>query len=145
MKKIVFMLMAAMLMGVAFTSCSDKKSSDKDDKEITAADYIDKEKEIVADIEKNGNDWASNEWEDVFEDFIVNEIAFYKSKPSKEEMKKYFEKRKIVDIFGKLGVDAQTKAVAAIMKVSNKYEAELEEAQKAATKDAGDESDEMEE
>ena len=132
MRKVLFALMAAMLMGVAFTACSDKKSSDKEKEETeTTTDYIDTAKDIVADITKNGNDWDADEWEDAMEDAIKNEIAFYKSKPSKETIANY-EKIQMEDALGDLNDDAKMKALAAALKVVDKYKEELDEAMEAA-------------
>ncbi|MCR5679532.1 MAG: hypothetical protein K6G08_04890 [Prevotella sp.] len=144
MKKVLFALFAAMFVGFAFTACDDKKSSSNEEEET---DYCAEAKDIVADIEKNGNDWDAEKWESVMEDAAKLEIDFYKSEPSKEAMEE-FNKVKLDDAFDKLNESAKMKAFAAIMKVADKYKDELnkaEEAARAAVKDddadAGDDAD----
>ena len=125
MKKVLFGL-CALMMCCFMTSCS--------------TDYVAKAKDIVAEIEKNGNDWDADKWESTMEDAIKNEIAFYKSEPSKEAIDEY-EKIKIEDALGKLNDDAKMKALAAALKVADKYSKELEEAKKAS----GDKDEKKEE
>jgi hypothetical protein len=122
MKKVIFGLLALM-MCCFMTSCS--------------TDYVQKAKDIVADIEKNGNDWDAEKWESVMEDAAKLEIAFYKSEPSKEAIEEY-NKVKIESAFEKLSDDAKLKAFAALMKIADKYKDELEKAEEAAKKAAGD-------
>ena len=147
MKKVLFALFAAMFVGFAFTACGDKKSSSNEEEET---DYCAEAKDILDDIEKNGNDWDAEKWESVMEDLIKLETDFYKSKPSKEDLKEFDRLGpKMESALVKLDDDAQTKMLNAMMKVSEKYKDELDKAEKAARAavkdddaDAGDDTDE---
>jgi len=126
MKKVIFGLLALM-MCCFMTSCS--------------TDYVQKAKDIVADIEKNGNDWDAEKWESVMEDAVKLEIDFYKSEPSKEAMEE-FDKVKLDKAFDKLNESAKMKAFAALMKIADKYKDELNKAEEAAKKAAEGAKDE---
>ena len=116
MKKVIFGL-CALMMCFFMTSCS--------------TDYVQKVKDIAADIEKNGNDWDAEKWESVMEEAVQNEIAFYKSGPSKEAIDEY-EKVQFEEALGKLNDEAKVKAAAAALKMYGKYEKEINEAKKAS-------------
>lgn len=89
MKRMMIGLMA-ILTGVMLAACGGKNDSKEknDDKSTEAASAAIK---LAHEIDENGNDWDLETWEEKIEKFREDELAFYESMPTQDEIDEYEE------------------------------------------------------
>lgn len=107
MRKVLFSL-GTILMCVLLASCGKP---------------MDKLQSMVDDLTENGKDWDADQWETFIRDVTDQELAFWESEPTKEEIKE----------FDKLGKSFK-KAINKVTK-NKKAEKAFEKAIKALDKD----------
>lgn len=107
MRKVVFSL-GTILMCVLMASCGKP---------------LDKLQSMVDDMAENGKDWDADQWESFIRDVTDQELAFWESEPTKEDIKAY-------DKLGKSFTKALSKATK-----NKKAEKAFEKAVKALDKD----------
>ena len=117
MKKVIYSL-GTLLLCLVLASCS------------SGPDYI---KSLAEDIEKNGEDWDTEEWTEVLKNAQEKSLEFWESMPSEKEIDEFDDAiDELTDAINGLDRKAQEK----VMKARNKKEVKklVEKVRKAAEK-----------